>query len=130
MTFAEQLQEIMKQDDLTQKEIAVICHIHKSTVSQYVNGKAIPNYETAARIIKDLGYELGALKKNEKKDDFRKNGSGYNDPTAYRAIQKVDKDRERLMKLLDTIFTICDYAGFRVAGRIQLEDKKTGRVWR
>lgn len=64
------------------------------------------------------------------KDDLRKNGSGYSDPTAYKAIKKVDNDDERFHKLLNTIFTICELAGFRVEGRIVLQDKETGRVWR
>lgn len=64
------------------------------------------------------------------KDDLRKNGSGYSDPTAYKAIKKVDDDDERFHKLLNTIFTICELAGFRVEGRIVLQDKETGRVWR
>lgn len=131
MTFAEQLQELMRQCDLTPKEVSVICNVDRSSLSKYLNGKTIPNYETAQRIFRDLGYDLGTPQRMEKKPgDLRKNGSGYLDPTAYKAIRKVDKERERMMKLLDTIFTICDYAGFHVEGRITLRDKKTGRVWR
>lgn len=138
MTFAEQLKEIMKKDDLTQKEVAATCHICKSTVSEYVNEKKTPSYETAERILRDLGYELGAVEPNkvgthnevDEKHDLRKNGSGYSDPTAYKAIRRVDKDRERLMKLLDVIFGVCELAGFHVEERIVLKDKKTGKIWR
>jgi len=62
--------------------------------------------------------------------ELKRNGSGYYDPTAYEAIKNVDNESDRFYKLLDTIFSICDLAGFHVEGRITLRDKKTGRVWR
>ena len=62
--------------------------------------------------------------------ELLRNASGYIDPTAYKAIKKVDEDDERHKKVLNTIFYICELAGFRVKGRIVLEDKKSGRVWR
>lgn len=62
--------------------------------------------------------------------ELLRNASGYIDPTAYKAIKKVDEDDERHNKVLNTIFYICELAGFRVKGRIVLEDKKSGRVWR
>ncbi|MBR5780423.1 MAG: hypothetical protein IKY27_00370 [Bacteroidales bacterium] len=64
--------------------------------------------------------------------DIRKNGSGYNDPTAYAAIKNIDKDvdTERFHKLLDTIFNICELSGFHLEERIVLKDLKTGKVWR
>lgn len=63
-------------------------------------------------------------------EDLRRNGSGYIDPTAYEAIKNIDTESDRFYKLLGTIFSICDLAGFHVEGRIVLKDKKTGRVWR
>lgn len=63
-------------------------------------------------------------------EDLRRNGSGYIDPTAYEAIKNIDTESDRFYKLLGTIFSICDLAGFHVEGRITLKDKKTGRVWR
>ena len=63
-------------------------------------------------------------------DDLKRNGSGYYDPTAYKAITKAEKESERFHKLLNTIFNICDLAGFHVEGRIVLKDKETGKVWR
>lgn len=67
------------------------------------------------------------------KKDPRRNASGYMDPTAYEAIRNVDREaeaEERFKKLLNTIFYICELAGFRIEGRIVLQDKKTGKVWR
>lgn len=62
--------------------------------------------------------------------NLKKNGSGCPDPTAYKAIRNVEKDEERLKKLLDVIFAICDIADFHVEGRITFRDKRSGRIWR
>ena len=64
------------------------------------------------------------------KNDVSKNASGYIDPTAYKAITKVDAEEARFRKLLDTIFNICELSGFHVEGRIVVKDKRTGRIWR
>ena len=58
------------------------------------------------------------------------NQSHNKDLTAYHAINNVDKEQERKDELLKHIFYIVNQAGFRVQGRIVLEDKKSGRVWR
>lgn len=66
--------------------------------------------------------------------ELRKNGEGYSDPTAYRAIKNVegtvDPDEVRFRKLLAAIFNICELAGFHLEGRIEVTDKRTGKVWR
>jgi hypothetical protein len=67
------------------------------------------------------------------KKDPRRNASGYMDMTAYEAIKNVDREAEaekRYKKLLSTIFYICDLAGFHIEGRLEIRDKKTGKVWR
>lgn len=63
------------------------------------------------------------------KDDLRKNGDGYSDPTAYKAIKNVDED-DRFHKLLDTIFSICELSDFHIEERIVIKDNKTGKIWR
>lgn len=60
----------------------------------------------------------------------RKNIEGYSDPTAFEAINNVDKEDERFHKLLHTIFNICELSDFEIEGRIVLIDKTTGRIWR
>ena len=68
-----------------------------------------------------------------REDDIKKNGSGYSDPTAYKAIRSAEEERiadERFYKLLDTIFNICELSGFHIEGRIEVKDKRTGKVWR
>lgn len=72
-------------------------------------------------------------------NDYR-NPEGYLDPTAYSAINNVEKtpvenktsseDEERFHKLLNTIFTICELAGFHIEERIAIKDCKTGKIWR
>ena len=74
--------------------------------------------------------------------ELKKNGEGYEDPTAYEAIVNVEKhtpynrtktydsDRDRHFKLLGCIFRICELSGFTVEERIVLKDNKTGKIWR
>ena len=64
-------------------------------------------------------------------NDIRKNGSGYDDPTPYKAIKNIENENNvRFYKLLHTIFHVCELAGFEVEGRMTLRVKKTGKVWR
>jgi hypothetical protein len=62
------------------------------------------------------------------------NASGYPDPTAYAALQKVSKEEKELygkvLKLIKVLKTIIEWAGFELIGRIWLKDKKTGREFR
>ncbi len=64
------------------------------------------------------------------KNDIRRNGFGYYDPTAYQAIVNVTIEEERLSKLLSAILSICESSGFSIEGPIVLKDAKTGRIWR
>lgn len=64
------------------------------------------------------------------KDTIRENGSGYSDPTAYKAICKSDRDQERFEKFLRTVFSMAELAGFHIEERIVVTDKRTGRTWR
>lgn len=69
-----------------------------------------------------------------RENDMRKNGSGYSDPTAYKAIKNVDtptiEESDRFHNLLDTIFYIIELADFELESRIVLKDNLTGRIWR
>lgn len=70
---------------------------------------------------------------NEMKEE-KLNGSGYYDPTAYAAIEKLLKEEKELSKkvseLLKVLKTIIEWAGFELIGRIRLKDKKTGREFK
>lgn len=66
-----------------------------------------------------------------KRDELRYNGSGIKDPTAYKAIKKVDEEtNRRANQLIKAIQSIAHLAGFEIVGRIELRDKNTGEVWR
>lgn len=60
----------------------------------------------------------------------KRNGEGYHDPTAHEALKNIENDDARFQKLLTLIFSACDLAGFRIEGRIVLEDLRTGKVYR
>lgn len=74
------------------------------------------------------------MRDNKYIKNCKKNSEGYDDPTAYQAIKNVEKkhknDDADFYKLLDTIFNICDLAGYHVEGRIVLKNKKTGDIRR
>ena len=63
-----------------------------------------------------------------------KNTEGYIDIVPYTAIKNIDKkvvskETTHFRNTLRAIFCICELAGFRVCGRIILEDLKTGKIW-
>ena len=70
----------------------------------------------------------------ENERDLMKNGEGYPDFTAFKAIkqseQEISESRERHYKLLGLIFRACELCGFKVEERIVLRDTKTGHVYR
>ena len=59
-------------------------------------------------------------------DDMKRNGDGYKDPTAYKAFQKITKDRKVLArKVLLTVFNVTHLANFDVP-EIRIRDNITG----
>lgn len=66
----------------------------------------------------------------KKEDDIKVNGSGVKDPTASKAITKVDKEQERFHAFLNLLFSLCELSGYHIEERIIVKDLKTGRVWR
>lgn len=65
-------------------------------------------------------------------DDLSRNGSGYADPTAYKAIRNVTKEsRERLAgKVVKTLQNVAHLAGFEIVGRITLRDVQSGKDYK
>ena len=65
---------------------------------------------------------------------IKKNKEGYNDPTAYAAITKVQKDetdqQRRVSELIGVLKYIIDKSGFELMDRIAIRDKKTGKEFR
>ena len=63
-------------------------------------------------------------------DELKRNGSGYTDPTAYKALKRIDKNEKRVTRVIKTLQEVAHLAGFEIEGRITLIDKKTGDIWR
>lgn len=63
-------------------------------------------------------------------DEMKRNGSGYVDPTAYKAYQNMKKNRDYLAKnLVYTIYRVAHLAGFNVTS-ITLIDNTTGETYK
>lgn len=64
----------------------------------------------------------------------KKNLEFYDDPTAFMALNNIEKSElksySRFYKLLNTIFYLCNLAGFYIEGRIVLVDKMTGKKFK
>ena len=63
-------------------------------------------------------------------DELKRNGSGYKDPTAEKALKSIVANEKKVTKLIKTIQAVAHLAGYEIEGRIVLIDKKTGEVWR
>lgn len=62
--------------------------------------------------------------------DNKHNAHGYSDPTAYAAMKTIDDEEKRISKLVKTLSSVCELAGFEIEGRVTLVDKRTGKIWR
>lgn len=62
------------------------------------------------------------------------NNEHYPDPTAQTAMDNVQRAQEdaerRLTQLIGVIKPIIDWAGFDLCARIELRDRRTGRIFR
>ena len=63
-------------------------------------------------------------------NNYIKNREGYNDPTTYAAMKKIEAENKRFHNLLSVLYTTCELSGFEILDRIVLKDKKTGKIWR
>lgn len=63
-------------------------------------------------------------------EDIKRNGSGYYDPTAYKAIKRLTEDEKKVSRVIKTLQAVAHLAGFEIEGRIVLVDKETGEIWR
>lgn len=63
-------------------------------------------------------------------DEMKRNGSGYVDPTAYKAYKNMKKDREAVAnKVAYAIYRVAHLAGFNVKS-ITLIDNTTGKTYK
>lgn len=63
------------------------------------------------------------------------NSEGYPDPTAYGAIKTINREEAAALDckvnfLIKVIKFIANEAGFNITNRIELRDRKTGRVFK
>ena len=63
-------------------------------------------------------------------DELKRNGSGYYDPTAWKATKSIVANEKKVTKLIKTIQAVAHLAGYEIEGRIVLRDKKSGEIWR
>lgn len=67
---------------------------------------------------------------NSKKEDVYRNGSGYFDGTAGKAITNVEtREEKRFKKFMRTLFALCELSGFHIESRIVVRDLKTNKIW-
>lgn len=62
------------------------------------------------------------------------NSEGYHDPTAYEGLRNIIKEESALERDVNALIKVLKYiigkAGFELVSRIEIKDKKTGRVFR
>lgn len=66
-------------------------------------------------------------------NDLMKNAEGYVDPTAYAALKSVMQDEKtggKVAFLISVLKFIIRESGFDILNRIELRNRKTGRVYR
>ena len=62
------------------------------------------------------------------------NSEGYPDPTAYEGLRPIIEEENALERKVAQLIKILKYiissAGFELVNRIEIKDKKTGRVFK
>ena len=58
------------------------------------------------------------------------NKSGCKDPTAYSVEKAIAEDEQRKDELIWVIKKIVRWAGFELMNRIELRDRKSGRIFK
>lgn len=61
MEFTEILQDILKNNDFTQTQLAQIIEVKQSQISEWLKGKAKPSYDTLKTMAKNLGVSSDYL---------------------------------------------------------------------
>lgn len=63
-------------------------------------------------------------------NEIKRNGSGYVDLPAYQAIKNITHEEQKVSLFIKTIKNIANLCGYEILNRIEIRDKKTGRVWK
>lgn len=70
------------------------------------------------------------MKGNDMKNSMYFNSEGYPDPTAYAVIKKETNIEKKVSLLICVLKAIIDLSGFELIGRIEIRDRKSGRLFR
>jgi hypothetical protein len=67
-------------------------------------------------------------------DNPKYNSEGYYDPTAYAGLRSVIQEENALERDVNTLVKVLKYiiskSGFELVNRIEIKDKKSGRVFK
>ena len=67
-------------------------------------------------------------------NDPRRNSEGYYDPTAYLGLKPIMDEENALQREVNALIKVLKYiiskSGFELVSRIEIKDKKTGRIFR
>lgn len=74
--------------------------------------------------------ELKQKGKHGMDQELKRNGSGYVDPTAQKAITHLQEKQKRVSRVIENLKNAANIAGFEIEGRITLKDKRTGEIWK
>lgn len=95
----DRINEKLKEKGMTQKCLAEKIGVSTWAMSMWVNNKIMPNDENLSYIAMEFGCSVDYLKGTEEVPDreLKKNGSGYNDPTAYMAMKNLEKNTKEVI---------------------------------
>ena len=84
MEFHEKLQELRKQREMTQEELAEILYVSRTAISKWESGRGMPNVESLKAISKFFGISLDDLLSSEEllilvEDDHRQKETNLRD---------------------------------------------------
>lgn len=67
-------------------------------------------------------------------DNPKCNSEGYYDPTAYYGLRPIIREESALEREVNALIKVLKYiiskSGFELVSRIELRDKKTGRIFK
>lgn len=137
VTIGERIKAARKNAGMTQKQLGELAGIAEPTIRRYELGKLNPKFETLAKIAEalkvnpaDLDERLTISLREEGQMKPWENNFGARDPTAYAATKAITDEEERVSNLVRAIKTLIHLSGFDLLNRIELRDKKSGRIYR
>lgn len=111
--LGERLRKKLKENEISQRELSERLGVSAGAVSHWCCGDNKPSVEllekTAAILGCSIKYLLGV---EEVTKELKQNGSGYNDPTAYKAMKAFESKSNRMEYLRGDIFFVNEIKGF------------------